>query len=444
MKYCRTTTLLVALAAILLAVPESRAQQTMTIEDAIRLGLEHNFSIRIARNDAEIAGSEAGRGRANFLPTVDASGNYTLSTTDQETNSPFSFEDSDTKGWAAEVSFRWTVFDGFRMFADSRRLRELERLGEFQARNLIENTVVQISGAYFDLVQQEQLLEVFVETREISRARLDREQVRNDLGGASSTDLFNARVAYNSDEAALLNQQLSVDIARQRLNILLGRAPDSALTVSDQFAIPPLTYGADELLQRAERNNSALLLAEQNRRVAEERVRIERADFFPRLAVTGSYGYSDRTTSSTADRFSEDITTESTDGSIGLVLTYNLFNGGRDAVDLRSARLEARGRQLELERARLELNGLVREKLRTFEQRQSLVELEQQNFAAAGQNLQLQQDRFDLGVATSLEFRDAQVNFARVQTSLIVARYRARIAHLEIEQLIGAIQIDQL
>jgi outer membrane protein TolC len=49
---------------------------------------------------------------------------------------------------------------------------------------------------------------------------------------------------------------------------------------------------------------------------------------------------------------------------------------------------------------------------------------------------------FELGVAGSLEFRDAQVNFERAQTTLIVARYQARIAQLEIEQLIGAIQLD--
>jgi len=47
-----------------------------------------------------------------------------------------------------------------------------------------------------------------------------------------------------------------------------------------------------------------------------------------------------------------------------------------------------------------------------------------------------------LGVATSLEFRDAQVNFARAKTALFIARYQARISRLELEQITGLIDIE--
>jgi len=45
-------------------------------------------------------------------------------------------------------------------------------------------------------------------------------------------------------------------------------------------------------------------------------------------------------------------------------------------------------------------------------------------------------------VATSLEFRDAQVNFTRAKTALFTARYQARISRLEIEKTIGLINLD--
>ena len=70
------------------------------------------------------------------------------------------------------------------------------------------------------------------------------------------------------------------------------------------------------------------------------------------------------------------------------------------------------------------------------------MELEEQNVVAATQNLQLQQDKYDIGATTSIEFRDAQVNLIRTQSTLIVARFQARISRLQIEQLIGNIQID--
>ena len=71
-----------------------------------------------------------------------------------------------------------------------------------------------------------------------------------------------------------------------------------------------------------------------------------------------------------------------------------------------------------------------------------IVELEQKNVIAAQQNLKLQQDRYQIGTSSSLEFRDAQINLSRAMTDLIVARFQARITQLEIEKLIGNIEIQ--
>ena len=122
-----------------------------------------------------------------------------------------------------------------------------------------------------------------------------------------------------------------------------------------------------------------------------------------------------------------------------MTLSYNLFNGTRDRIDLHNAEAEAYNQELTLRRTELELRGLVLEKFETFQRRMDLVALEIQNVQAAERNLQLQQERYQLGSTTSLEFRDAQVNLIRAQATLINARFQARITRLEIEQLIGNI-----
>jgi outer membrane protein TolC len=108
---------------------------------------------------------------------------------------------------------------------------------------------------------------------------------------------------------------------------------------------------------------------------------------------------------------------------------------------LQTAHLEAENRELALQDVRNRLAGLVREKLETFQKRIELVELEVHNVAAAEQNLRLQQDRYQIGTSSSLEFRDAQVNLIRAQSVLITAGYQARITRLEIEQLTGSLSI---
>ena len=98
--------------------------------------------------------------------------------------------------------------------------------------------------------------------------------------------------------------------------------------------------------------------------------------------------------------------------------------------------------ELALADARNQLAGLVQEKYDTFQKQVELVRLEEQNQIAAQQNLDLQLERYNIGTASSLEFRDAQVNLIRAQTTLIAARYQARITRLEIKQLIGKVGIE--
>jgi len=288
------------------------------------------------------------------------------------------------------------------------------------------------------LVQQEQLLDVALNTRDISRTRLDRETVRRDLGGVSSTDLLNARVNFNNDQAVLLDQELRVAIAKKEINVLLSREPLEEVTVKKEIKVLPLNISFNELLGLAEQQNSFLLTAKQNLKVSEEGVRLAKSSFWPRLDLNANYGYKDRAL------FGEDVSSrrsETIDASVGLALTFNLFNGNVDRINYQNARIEKINSALALKNISNQLAGLVSEKFTTFNKRVEKVKLEDENVVTAGQNLELQKERYSIGASDSLDFRDAQVNMVRANSSLIVARYQARITLLEIEQLIGKIEI---
>ena len=55
----------------------TNAQDVLTPQDAVKIALENNYSIKIAKNDKDIAENNSTVGNAGFLPTVDASGSAT-------------------------------------------------------------------------------------------------------------------------------------------------------------------------------------------------------------------------------------------------------------------------------------------------------------------------------------------------------------------------------
>ncbi|MCB0299443.1 MAG: TolC family protein, partial [Calditrichaeota bacterium] len=279
---------------------------------------------------------------------------------------------------------------------------------------------------------------------EVSRQRLEKETVRREVGGSSSTDLLNAQVSFNSDRSNFINQELAVLTARQNLNLQLAQDPATEITVSDEMIIPDLGMNFDALFELAEQRNSALLAADYSRRAAAAGVGTANSAFLPRVNLNASYGYTDRTTKNeVTNQFRPPETnTTSKDGAVSLGLSWNLFNGFRDNITRQNAKIEEKISRLQLENTRIQLNGSLREKYETFRKQMELLALEQENVQAARQNLQLQQERLQLGSVSSLEFRDAQINLIRAETALITARFRARITRLEIDQFTGQLSIE--
>ncbi|RMH74117.1 MAG: TolC family protein [Gemmatimonadetes bacterium] len=418
----------------------SYAQTQMKVEDAIRIGLEHNYEIQIARNTAAISDYNTGKGTAGFLPSVEFSANYTVTQSGEEGNSSQSLDESTTRRLSARVNLNWTVFDGFRMFINRDRYRSLAQQSEYQLRATIENMVVAISRAYFDLVQQSQLLEVAQSSLAISQERLDKITLRNALGGASTSEVLQAQVALNADQTAVWNQELQVEIARKNLNVLLGRHPQTPVMVENEIEVPVLNLTLAQLLERATARNSSLQIARQGLQVARHDAGLAASTFYPRLSFSGGYTYTDF--SLVSDELPVDTETTTNDLSVGLVLSYTIFNGFQHKIDWQNAKIQARNAEMNLMDVENQLQNLVEQTYDAYQTRIDIVSLETENVAVARRNLQLVQDRYELGTVSALDFRDAQVSLSRAQTALIGARYQARMTYLELEQLTGNITFD--
>ena len=67
----------ILLPTLLLITTSSLAQEILTLDQALQTGLQNNYSVRIAKNDASIAANNVTIGNAGFLPVVDVFGNIT-------------------------------------------------------------------------------------------------------------------------------------------------------------------------------------------------------------------------------------------------------------------------------------------------------------------------------------------------------------------------------
>ncbi|MBU1319059.1 MAG: TolC family protein [candidate division Zixibacteria bacterium] len=166
-------------------------------------------------------------------------------------------------------------------------------------------------------------MEIARETQGISETRLERERIRNQLGGASSTDFLNAQVSFNNDQSDLLDRELRMSIAREELNVLLGQDPATIFTVSQEIAIPELSVDFEQVRDLAIERNSSLRSAQLAKKVADRNVQTAYSPFMPKLSLQANYGYSDQTNNSKAGQYpGHNIGTKTTTGTVGLSLSH--------------------------------------------------------------------------------------------------------------------------
>ncbi len=413
----------------------AQAQNELSLSEAIRLGLEKNYAIRIARNDQLIADNNHSLGNAGFLPIVSAQfdQNNANNDTRQEFLSGQSLERDNAKSdnTSATVGLTWTIFDGLKMFTTYEKLGELKKLGEADARVRIEATVATIIQAYAQLVQTKQQLLVADKNVAISEERLQLAEDRFFLGSGSKLEVLNARVDLNADKSARLNQQQLLDEARVNLNELLGRPADMALSPTDTLQTGTILE-MEQLRNDALKQNPALLIAESNRRIAKLELKEVQSALLPRVDLLGDYHWN--RSSSEAGFLASN---QNTGINYGVRASINLFNGFQIQRDRQNARIRIESANMQLEQERLALDAGLNKVYLLYANALQMLELENENLEVAAQNLDVANERFKIGAQTALELREAQRQYIAAETRLIQARYLVIVSRTELLRLSG-------
>jgi outer membrane protein TolC len=185
----------------LFCIAKSNAQEVLTIEDAMKIALENNFEIKIAKNNTKISETNVTVGNAGMLPQATASitdnNSVTNSSQTRQDGTSTQLNNAKNNNLNYGVSLGWTVFDGMKMFAKLDQLKELQRLGDSELKRTILVKIGQVNSAYYDLVQQQHQLSALDTTIVISKQRLTLAQNRFSIGKASKLEVLNAQVDLN-------------------------------------------------------------------------------------------------------------------------------------------------------------------------------------------------------------------------------------------------------
>jgi multidrug efflux system outer membrane protein len=401
--------------------------QDDVLASLLREAVANNQDLAIAVARVAAARASAGVARADLFPHLEAQLDATRTRSSREV---VSFGESTRWDYRAAIAASWELD----LWGRLRRGHEAA-LAEYAAseegrRAALVTLVGDVAEAYFDLRELDLELEITRETTETRRktselfARRLEQGVSSDLETAqASADLAAASAAVHEVERRLGQQE-------HLLSFLLGRNPGPVARGSaiGSVALPPdVPAGLPaSLLER----RPDVRAAEAEVVAANARVGVARAEFFPRVSLTGLLGLE-------SDDLNDLLDENAKMGSGAASLVAPLFQGGRLRANERVAVARWQEAVAEYRKAAQSAFRDVADQLVAIRRlRESRVEMERL-VAALRQSVSLSTSRYENGLSSYFEVLDAQRRLLPAQIELARTKRDQYVALVRLYRALG-------
>ena len=410
--------------------------QHISLEQCLEKALESNFSIKIIRNEARMDRNNLNY--SPFLPTLEATAKQTQTRNDSKQENASGevnkLSDVKTDNYSAGVALNWRIFDGLEMFTTHEKQRELLAIGELAVQQAVENLIVNVSAAYYNVLVQHHKLVATCHSLAISNERYDEARERHKLGNLSGLEAQQAKIDLNSDSSSYVRQKESLKSAYITLNRLMNTDLQMINYVQDTILLGT-QLNLSTLDEKTLTSNTALLMAKKNHKISALDLKSFRAALFPTVDFSSGYNYN-KTKTPTSN-----TTLNRTNGLYwGFSLNVPIFNRLQNRTKIKNAKLEMENSALSYQEAEKEMLAELALMYNTYENNLLMVNFENESAQVAEANLDAALEKYKIGSLSGIEFREFQRSYIDAVDRKLAAIYQAKVSELSLLLLSGGIR----
>ena len=425
-----------------LLINAASGQEAMTLEKALSMGLENNFGIKIADKSIEVAENNNTWARAGKTPTIDLNGSFTNNLVND--NNPASFLQGTYYGGSLGVTAdaNWVLYNGGRIKLNKEQLDlavDQQKLNKSSDINLLFRSIYQ---QYYEVIFQQEQLEVLSQVLKLSEDRLAYENTKREFGSSNAYNLIQFESSVVADTNAIISQTQRVEVAKRNLYNTLDILGYEEYTFDERLSINQELIDADKLKQSLSEDNYTLKSLEMIASLNQLNTGLAHAATKPTLSVSGSIGFSQNgfkffaDNPNTGDPFPFQLSNRIT-GGVNAFLNYNLYDGGVRNDNIQSAKLQEEIDQLSIIEAKAELNNQLDILIDNYQNQVELLAITDRQIQLANSNLEITEERFKAGQLTSLDYRNVQNQYLNAAYGKVGAIYSLLITKSEIDFLVG-------
>jgi len=302
-----------------------------------------------------------------------------------------------------------------------------------------QELMVRVATRYFGILSGNDNLKRAQLAKEAFQKQLDQAQQRFDVGLIAITDVQEARAAYDSAVAEEIRTKNELDIAREELREITGAYHEVLAGLSeDAPLLEPEPSNVEVWTQRAWEQNPNLLAIRQTVEVARQEIDKQRASRLPSVDLVGTHGYNE------VLRGEKTPGLMSTNNSVGVQLSYQIYEGGAIRSRIREAQ-QAYNKALEgLEQQRRAVQRQTHDAFLNIMSSISQLQALKQAVISNQTALEAVKTGFEVGTRTSVDVITAQSKLLEAQRNYSNARYGYVVSSLRLKQAVGTLNVEDL
>jgi outer membrane protein TolC len=420
----------------------------LSLDDAVRRGLENNLGLKEAENGEKTIQGEKNQALQEFLPTITLSGGtgyfehdlaslgFGPTTIDEFTGLfppgqppptfPAVTKNSLTEGM---LNYHQTLFSG-PVIAGWKAAGAAQRAAHFARMSARGEVVQQVATAYLKALAAESEVDDATALAKTDQLLYDQARAAHEAGTLANLDELRARVQLQSQQQVVIAAQNALDKALILLKREIGIDPGQNVVLTDPAPYSELAEQTpDEVRSEAYRNRQDYQNLQNQ--VAEYKAihSAYRSERLPSLSFNGYWG-------------TQTVNGAGTHGVFAAIgtLSVPLFRepGLRGDIDASAAQLATVNAQLSDLRGHIDEQ--VRDALLDVDATSNLVAVARSNVDLATQALSDETDRFNAGVDDNLPLVTAQSTLAHAQTNLVESLYQYNLSKLQLARAAGVLE----
>lgn len=361
--------------------------------------------------------------KAGYLPTLSSSVGHSRSTRNTDRHSGTIHNNGAYNGG---LNMSLTLYDFGRTSARVRQAQDslAAALKEYDQRR--SAIVYGVRQAYFELRRAIELHAVAVESVGQYSDHLEQMKVKREIGESIEYDVLKAEVDYQSARLEEISTANSVSTGWANLNLALGLAETPEYKLGD-CNVREYQQDADELMATAREREPSLAALRYNVNVASGALDESIADLYPDLTFSLGGSVSGR---NPALPWLWNL-------SSGISLGENIFNGGRTCNAIRQATISLQIARSRYAAAEQTMYRDIRSAVLNSSRAKQSQEVANLKAKSAERNLEITNEKFRNGKATSVDRTDAQVSLSSAKAQAVNAYFDYLEAQATIAKLIG-------